>query len=390
MLELKDRRDCCGCEACFQACPTQAIKLKKDNDGFFYPHIDHEKCIECNKCNKVCPIVSKISPNLQKEHEVYVAYTLDEDIRKNSSSGGLFSMLANEVLALNGVIYGAAFDENNLVKHIGISSKEDLPKLMGSKYVQSRIGHVFKDIKKILEQGTLVLFSGTACQVAGLLNFLEKKYDNLITIDVLCHGVPSPLLWERYLLELRNKSGEKIQKIEFRNKTTGWKRFSLKITMEKEVLLETLLDNLYMRMFLENICLRPSCYACKYKELDRPSDITLGDCWAIADCAPELDDDKGISVVIAQTEKGKKLLESISNNLKIVRVEADEAIPPLSDSRKSVDIHPEREKFFRWLNKGKSMEELEKLLPITFTRRVKRKIIRSINQRSDLLNRLKL
>lgn len=367
---MKSKSECCGCSACEQICPVGCINMKEDEEGFLYPKIDETKCIHCKKCEKVCPIRYPNKKN--KETKTYVAYAKDEEIRKKSSSGGIFSLLAKSVLLQNGVVFGAAFDTQFQVHHIGVTKIEELEKLRGSKYLQSRVEHTFCEAENYLKEGKLVLYSGTACQIEGLQKYLGKSYENLLTIDVLCHGVPSPKIWKLYLKQLKTKYDSKIEKVHFRNKKDGWKKYSILIRFEnaKKHLISFKKDK-FMKMFLSNINLRPSCHNCQFKAIPRSSDITLGDCWGIEDYMPEMDDDGGTSVILVHTVKGEEQLKKIKELMIYREAELDKALPPVSDSRKSVRTHPNRKKYWNALLKEqKTFEELYEFVEKSFLQKV--------------------
>lgn len=313
MIQIHDKSRCCGCAACVQRCPKQCITLSEDEEGFLYPKVDVTSCIECGLCEKVCPVLHQETPRLPDV--CYAAITPNEKIRKESSSGGVFTAIASAVLKEGGVVFGARFDTDWSVIHDYAETQEEIAAFRGSKYLQSRIGNTFQQAEDFLKAGRKVLFTGTPCQIAGLRRYLRKDYPNLLTMDFICHGVPSPLVWQQYLQEVRKKHSDiKISQIYFRDKTVGWKKFSLKITQIKEqeeitVLSEPFLQNIYMLGFLKDIYLRPSCYSCAAKSMKSGSDLTIGDFWGIHQKMPEWDDDRGTSCVLIQTEKGKQYFE---------------------------------------------------------------------------------
>ena len=296
---------CSGCHACVNICPKQCITMASDEEGFLYPVADKEKCVECGLCEKVCYAINPCkNENLP---EVYACYNKDDAVRASSSSGGMFTLFAEHILNLNGVIFGAAFDENLIVRHICVDNKEDVHKLRTSKYVQSIVGDSYKKAKELLENGRVVLFTGTPCQINGLMSYLGKKYDNLYTQDIICHGVPSSKVWKKYLEYTEKLHGSKVDSTinpSFRAKTFGWLNFSVKINFEnKTVHAETLKKDLFMRSYLSNALLRPSCYKCSSKGLQRISDVTLADFWGVNRVLPEMFDDKGTSLIFLNTEK---------------------------------------------------------------------------------------
>ena len=317
MIQIKNKKDCCGCSTCVQVCPRQCITLKEDNQGFLYPIVDKTICIECGLCEKKCPIIHQGEE--RKSLTIYAAKNRNENIREQSSSGGIFSLLAEKVISEDGVVFGAKFDENWMVGHSYAETIEELAAFRGSKYLQSRMEGNFQKVKEFLKQGRKVLFSGTPCQIAGLKRFLGKEYDNLLTIDIVCHGVPSPLVWKKYLdNECKKISAEAITQISFRDKTKGWKNFSLKLDIKllKDSNLITQVEpfrkNIFMRGFLANLYLRPSCYECAFRSGKSHSDVTIGDFWGIQQFYPEFDDDKGVSLVLCNTAKGSKYFNEIN------------------------------------------------------------------------------
>lgn len=330
MIHITEKFYCCGCMACVSVCPKQCIKMIEDEEGFLYPEIDASRCIDCKLCEKVCPELC------QKEERsplsVYAAKNKNEQIRLASSSGGIFTLLAEKVIDEDGVVFGARFNEKWDIVHDYKETKEGLVAFRGSKYVQSYMGDCYQKVKSFLQQGREVMFTGTPCQIAGLKNYLRKDYDNLLTVDVVCHGVPSPKVWRIYLDEIARKGGKntvlshpicgkaEIKSIDFRSKSTGWKKFSFALTLSEatadgeknSVLLSSIFtENLYMNAFLSNLSLRPSCYACPVKSGKSGSDITLGDFWGIEKVLPEFDDNKGCSAVLVYTEKGERYIASL-------------------------------------------------------------------------------
>lgn len=361
MIIISDKSNCCGCSACVQICPKKCIKMKQDLEGFEYPCIDIARCINCGLCEQICPVQNAKNED-NKILKAYVAYAKKENIRLQSSSGGMFTLLAEEILNRNGAIFGAAFDEKFLVHHIAIGNKEDISKLRGSKYLQSRIENTYFETKQFLNAGRFVLYAGTACQIAGLKGYLYKDYEKLYTIDILCHGVPSPQVWMGYLKYQEKQHKSSMKSIFFRNKINGWKKFSMQLLFQNSEKYEEIFQNDYfMKMFLRNICLRPSCYDCKFKKINRAADITLGDCWGIESYMPDMDDDKGTSVVLIHSERGQRLFDIVKNQIVYHKAEVDKALPPSADSRKSVAMHPKRDKFFKRFEQGVDIDQLVKL-----------------------------
>lgn len=375
MIYINNKADCCGCGSCVEICPKQCITFEEDAEGFWYPKVNMYDCIECGLCETRCPVLNEYKA-IDYAREAYGTYIKDDSVRAKSSSGGIFGAIAESVLIDGGFVCGAAFDEKFEVSHVMIDSLEQLDLLRGSKYLQSRNKGIYTQVREKLIEGKNVLYSGTACQVAGLKKYLNKEYENLITIDVLCHGVPSPKLWKKYIDELSDFRRNRIDDVIFRNKDMGWKSYSVKIDIDGgNGICEKYPQNCYMRLFLSNICLRPSCHSCRYKSMERPSDITMGDFWGIEQVLPELDDDKGTSIVQINTAKGKKVFNKIEGNLIYQKVDIDVALPQTADSRKSVNIHPKREKFFSQLDK-KNMNQLIRLIEPSILGKIKRKLLK--------------
>ena len=379
MINLKG---CCGCTACMHVCPVKCIAMQEDEEGFLYPVIEEEKCIHCHKCEKVCPIPN--IENLNTKTETFVGYSRDEAIRKQSSSGGIFSVVAEWILQEGGVVFGAAFDENFEVCHIAIETEAGLEKLRGSKYVQSRMENVYPEAKQYLEMKRKVLFTGTACQIAGLKKYLNHEYENLYTIDVLCHGVPSPKIWRMYLEEKKKQHHASVEKFEFRNKENGWKNYSINILFSyKQRYRVHYFEDKFMKMFLGNIDLRPSCYECPFKDFPRISDMTIGDSWGIENYMPDMDDDKGTSIILVHSLNGERMLEAIRKNLIIREAILNEALPPMAESRRPVEMHPNRKKYWEGVKRGESIDVLYRYVQKNILQRVV-SFIRHIAMRLEL------
>ena len=373
MLPVKD---CTGCSACYNICPKNCISMVADNYGFLYPQINKDLCVSCSMCEKTCPVLNKVTQETGNNVISYAAKTNDENTRKSSSSGGIFSVIAKNVLKNNGIVYGAAFDENFVVKHIGISSIDDLDLLRRSKYVQSNLNNSFVSVENNLKDGKTVLFSGTHCQVEGLLSFLKKSYDNLITMDFVCHGVPSPKVWECYKDYLKNIYKSNITDVNFREKSLGWKNFSLRIEFENGNIYSTPFGNdPYMKAFLADIDLLDSCYSCKFKSPRHKSDITVADYWGIDKINPEIDDDKGLSLVLVNTEKGVCVLEKAKLDLTLIKTDVEKIYPYNPCIIKPVTKHNFNEYFFFNYHKGDFLKTVNSCLNPSYITRLKRKIL---------------
>ena len=347
-MQVIDKALCNGCTTCSLVCPKNCIVIKPNEEGFLYPYIDKERCINCGLCKKACPVLNKENP-VEKDIKAYAVYNKDNEIRKDSSSGGVFNQLAKFVLSKNGVVFGASFDCDFIVKHIYVETENDLYKLRKSKYVQSQIGDSFNLTKNFLEQGRLVLFTGTPCQIGGLLSYLKKPYDNLITQDIICHGVPSPKVWKKYI-EKKKINGQ-IKNVSFRDKSTGWKQFSLTIDFNEEKQSEKHSTNLYMKLFLKNVILRESCYNCAFKDKYRDSDITLADYWGIDNVHKDFSDNQGVSLVLINSKKGNQVFNEIKKHFIYEQTDFEKAITYNSAMTSSVKQNKNRDKFFKKLDK---------------------------------------
>lgn len=378
MITINKKEDCCGCEACFQICPQECISMIEDSEGFIYPQINNSKCIACNLCEKVCPIINKKEP--YRPLKVYAAKNRNEEIRKTSSSGGIFTAIAENIIKQEGVVFGVSFDTNWNVVHSYTETIEGLSCFRGSKYVQSKIGDSYKLVRSYLKSGKIVLFTGTPCQISGLKNFLCKEYENLITIDILCHGVPSPQIWKKYLKELKNKhEATNIKSVNFRDKKDGWSKFNLSIEFNNnKYYIEPFNKDIYFKGFLSNLYLRPSCYSCKTKNGRSGSDITIGDYWNINEASPEFNDNKGISLVLINTRKGENLYNHLNIDNKETNYEV--CIPKNGGFNEKLKIPRKRKVFFKQINQKKRnlSQIIENNLKVSLAGKLKKLIIKFI------------
>ncbi len=360
MIKIKEnnKKDCCGCGACSQICPAKCIEMKQDKEGFLYPLVNEKLCVECGMCESVCPVLCKSSNGKQEERAVYEepkaygGWHMDDAIRTDSSSGGTFTLLAEYILKKKGIVFGCALNEDMKAVHIGIDSEKELWKLRGSKYVQSEIGDVYREVKGEVEKGRFVLFVGSPCQVAGLNGFLGKKYGTLYTIDFICHGVPSPAIFEAYMKELENREKSKIISFRFRNKDYGWNQSGLQLGTETKfenghrIRKYPAFRDSFMNGFLDDIYLRPSCYHCGFKELPKNyADFTIADFWGVNKVNEELNDGRGTSLVLVHNEHAQTMWEQIEGGF-WQEVGFDSAIKKNTALLQSVREHPRRRNFF--------------------------------------------
>ena len=372
MIDKEVKKDnCTGCYSCANICPKNCINMNMDKEGFKYPNISEDKCIKCKKCINICPVLNK--KVIKNKPRAYACYNKNEVIRRESSSGGIFTLIAENIMKKNGVVFGARFDEKFNVIHTYTENMDELKYFRGSKYVQSKIRQAYSEVKIFLNNDRIVLFSGTPCQIAGLKSFLGEEYDNLICLDLICHGVPSPLAWDKYKEEVSN--GKNITNINFRDKSYGWKNYSFRMDFDDNTsFIQKGVDSKYIRGFIGDIYLRPSCHNCKFKTLHRQSDITLADFWGIENIEKDMDDDIGTSVVIVNSHKGKNLLNIIEEYTIMKEVDLDECIKYNMSAIESSYCNPRREYFFKNINRFKFDKLVEKSLKDPVDIRIKTKI----------------
>lgn len=321
-IEIRDKKLCSGCTACMSVCPKQCISMQEDKEGFLYPKVDTEKCIHCSKCVKVCSYTNSEFTNKPEEEELalcYAAYYNNEEIRYKSSSGGMFRAFADQIIKEGGVVFGAIFDKDFLVEHTCTETLEGLTAMMRSKYMQSRMGNSFTRVKQYLDEGRKVLFTGCGCQIAGLKKFLNGKDENLLCIDLICHGVDSPKIWYDYLHSLF--PNENVESVNFRDKITGQDNSSVTIQFSNSFFSVKKRDFLYFKSWQYGLFMRPSCEICPFKRDNRISDITIADCWGFQEIAPELYDDKGLSSVVIHTMKGENLFNTVASQLVFKKID---------------------------------------------------------------------
>lgn len=311
------KEQCTGCAACFNICPKECISMVSDPEGFLYPEIDSECCDDCDACRRVCPILNPPEPNHSSDPQVYACWNKDEAVRLQSASGGAFSAFAGHVLDNDGVVFGVAFDADMRLKHIAVHRVEELGRLRSAKYVQSDVGRSYVEVRDLLRKNRRVLFSGTPCQVAALYAFLGKDRENLLTCDIFCKGVPSPGHFAKYVESLERRFHAKLVNINFRNKRNGWELTSTVAMFSdgREYIL-TGYYNSFMFGFASSVNIRNSCYRCPYTKVNRYGDITLADFWGIGELAPFHHSTRnGISLILVNSEKGRRLFEESSGRI---------------------------------------------------------------------------
>lgn len=356
MIDIKVKEDCCGCNACTVICPKQCISMPNDKEGFFYPVVDKDICIDCGLCEKVCPILNKRNGDVDRFEKplVYAAYNTNQEARLDSTSGGLFSALADKMFDQLGYVGGAIYNEDHTVSHIITNNRDRLPEIRSSKYLQSFTNTLFPDIKNLLKSGEKILVCATPCQITGLYAYLNHDYENLITCDFICRGVNSPKVFIKYMDMLEKQYNSKADKIKFKNKTYGWHRFSMKVNFEngKSYCKDRYHDLFFVGYLQSGNFARPSCYSCQFKGFPQKSDITLADFWGIEKIDPSMDQDCGTSLVMVNSVKGKAFYESLGTNIvskQFTMEQASQANPAMNTSMKSAQNN--RRAFFDDLDK---------------------------------------
>ena len=345
-LTVKQKNTCYGCSACEQICPQKAISFAPDEEGFLYPVLDENKCVSCGLCKLSCPYDNEKTDT--EPFGVYAAQNKNKEELLRSSSGGMFSVFAQEALSKGGVVVGCAFTEDLKAEHTVAFDKSGVDKMHGSKYVQSNMGDVYSQVKAILEDGKNVFFTGTPCQVDGLKRYLRKPYDNLLTVDLVCHGVPSPALLEEYISSTEKVNGQ-LQGLQFRNKArNGWRsEGTLTFKNGKEKSFSPFRDSYYNLYYMKNCVSRISCYSCKYASPSRVGDVTIGDFWNASDFLEEKAYKNGISVLLVNTQKGKRVFEDIRDKLFIYETDIQTAQKGNGRLVKGGEIPQNRSSFYK-------------------------------------------
>ena len=368
MIEVNKKQDCCGCTACAAICPKDAIIMKEDNEGVLYPTVDKETCIDCGACERGCPIIhtAKEQPF---EQAAYIVQNKDQKILRESTAGGAFTAIAKYVLHNNGVVFGVELGTDLMAHHIAVEKENDLYRFRNSKYVQSSVGGgTHRQIKSFLEQGRFVCFSGTPCQIEGLKNFLKKDYDNLITVDVVCRAVPSPLIFRKYVEYQKKVLSDNIKTVRFRDKHYGYKYSTMNVITDRNHgnYYQGVESDPWLRAFFSNICDRPSCHSCHFRKQYRVSDFTIWDCFNVGRFSKELDNDKGATRVLVHTKKGREIFNAIKDDFSYVEIAPEAAVAGAKEMKESVAPNEKRESFFKDANRMSGEELFNKYFPETF------------------------
>ena len=343
MIRIVDSTLCCGCSACVNACPVHCIVMSRDIEGFDYPNANQDLCINCGKCEDVCPMLH----GTHNTHTLCAHASRIDDNLSTSSSGGIFPALADKILSDGGSVFGAVLEDDMTVGHCEAVNHDQIEPMKSSKYVQSDLYSTFEEIDALLYQDKKVLFTGTPCQVAALDRYVTAPRQGLLAVDFACHGVPAPGLWKRYVKALEERAAKKIVDIKFRDKSRSWRHYGMRITYsDGSAEYVSREKDPYLSLFLQNMTLRPSCYECKFKCGASGSDITLSDLWSVPGLAPQMNDDRGVSGVFVNTEKGLNSLESISLS-EFYQVDVDAARTDNGGFSSQIQRPGNREEFFR-------------------------------------------
>ena len=369
--------ECSGCGACVHICPTHAIEFVRNAEGFYYPSVDENTCVHCGLCEKKCPVLKPLPP-ITSQPMAYASQNRDEQIRSRSSSGGIFTLLAEYVIRQGGIVVGCAMSPDcYAAEHRVIADESGLRELRGSKYVQSRADITFPTVKEALQNGRTVLFSGTPCQLTGLHAYLSNTdTERLISVDIICHGAPSPAVWEEYVRHWETVKGSKVVSVQFRNKEKGWTPYTLVLTFENgEEYKQVCTEDLYCKGFVADYFLRSSCYDCHAKGDHRSADITLGDLWGIRGVCPSMDDNRGTSLALLNTKKGEELFRMVSSEMTWQSVDRDEALKHNPSYRRSSPKKAYRDHFMKRLHKKPVVKLLASYCSTRLPARIKRKLI---------------
>lgn len=385
-INITDKTQCTGCRACEQLCPVGAISMQEDTEGFIFPSVNAEQCIKCGKCTRQCHMINMPVKTPVENEQFYACKSLDENTVMQSSSGGMFSVLAEHIIEKGGAVFGAAFGENFKVEHFCADNVSDLQKLRGSKYVASDTLDTFTQAKNLLDSGKYVLYSGSPCHIAGLRAFLNKDYDKLLTVDIICHGTPSYKIFSKYLGWLRNKMDGEIDSIYFRTKKKGWKH-NLLVKSKNKTYLRNYGTDPYYNAFHKGYICRESCYKCPYADSDRVGDITLGDFWGIELAHPEFVSPNGVSVVSVNTEKGRECFAAVKNQIAYIQSDFEKAAKRNGNLTQPTVRREKRDRIFLNIDTLDDVSFVKTNLSIPFSHKVKSTIKAAIPY--SLKNKLK-
>lgn len=390
MIEIIKKNNCCGCFACSSVCPKQCIQMNEDEEGFRYPEVNKDICIDCHLCEKVCPIIN-VEDDTPKPQRAFLLQHRDAQVLKESTSGGAFTAIATWVINQGGVVFGAAYDKDFQVTHQCVDRVEELRIFRNSKYVQSNVGEAYSKTLDYLNHDRLVCFSGTPCQLEGLMGYLRKTYDNLITVDVMCHAITSPKLFKSYVEMKKKELKITPDNIVFRDKKPyGYQYSSMSFYSDgKQIYHEGVDNDVYLRSFFTNMNVRPSCYDCKFKKRYHLTDFTLWDCFMVYKFDKSLDNDKGVTRILANTDKAVAILDENKELATIVELNPDEAVEGVKEMKSSVPINEKRYNLFKDISEIEDETSVwRKYYPTTLRTRVE-KLLRLFFIKTGLYTGLK-
>lgn len=356
MVNKLKKTECCGCEVCVSACPVDAIFMKKDGEGYRYPQIDMGRCIQCSKCDKCCPIISRREKSSSRL-KAYACYYNNEVVRAESTSGGIFTVIAEYILEKKGIVYGVSFNKDFVAEYSCARNKEELQKFRGSKYSQSTTNKVYENVKRDILSGKIVLFSGLPCQIEGVRSYLEKDYEQLYLLDMACFGIGSPGFWSKYRKEVYPNA----EYIRFKDKSEGWKNWKILVMENGENKYYSRYEDLFMKSYLRGINLRLSCYECRFKGINRNSDFTIADCWGTGERS-NLNDDRGLSALLLHTNKAEDIFEKIKDRLIYEEYDPDILMKENWAIYKNPQKNPNRENFFEQIHQSNIAENYVELM----------------------------
>lgn len=348
MIQITDKKMCCGCSTCVAACPQNCIEMQADREGFIYPVVDSMRCVKCGICESVCPVL-QVKKEIPFEQTAYIVQNKDATVLRESTAGGAFTAIAKYVLRRGGIVFGVALATDFSAQHIGVTQESELSRLRGSKYIQSEVkGDVYRQVKSFLEQGRFVCFSGTPCQIEGLKNYLGRDFEQLITVDVVCRAVPSPMIFQKYLEYQQDRFDETVTAVCFRDKHYGYKYSTMNITTNRNQgkYHHGVESDPWLRAYFSDICDRPSCYECRFRKQFRVSDFTIWDCFHVRRFSKELDDDRGATRVLVHTEKGERIFDEIKENFRCIQSTPETLVSGAREMKSSVAIPARRTAFF--------------------------------------------
>ena len=367
MIQIKEKQKCCGCTACAAVCPKECIKMEEDLEGFLYPTVDKNKCIQCGACEKVCPILNERS-EIPFEQTAYIVQNRNKKVLRESTAGGAFTAIARCILKKKGVVFGVELGNDLVTRHIYIENEIELSRFRNSKYVQSCVGRTFKQVKFFLEQGKFVCFSGTPCQIEGLKNYLRKDYEKLITVDVVCRAVPSPMIFRKYVEFQEEKMSDRIKAVRFRDKHYGYKYSTMNVITDRNHgnYHQGIESDPWLRAFFSNICDRPSCHYCHFRKQYRVSDFTIWDCFHVGRFSKELDNDKGATRVLIHTDRGRKIFDTIKSEFRYIQTTPEAIVVGTKEMKESVTPNERRQSFFDDAQRMDGTKLFCKYFPETF------------------------